>query len=174
MTTTDQVKSLSEKLHIILYAVNLPRRMNPPLLDCSFGNLFQLIPVIVSKETSQEDWYGIVRKLRDAKRKLDNFDVKNLQKSSEQLDLVKEFSGKLMAPDTVVSTFSGLCGFPRYDVDFGWGKPLWIGRASLPYKNLITLTDTKFGDGIEAWINLKEEEMVKFERDKELLSYARI
>ena len=31
------------------------------------------------------------------------------------------------------------------------------------------LTDTKFGDGIEVWINLKEEEMVKFERDKELL-----
>ena len=173
-TTIDQVKSESEKLHIILYAVNLRRRLNPPLPDCTFGNLFQLIPVIVSKETSQEDWYGIVRKLRDAKRKLDNFDVKNLQKSSEQLDLVKEFSGKLMAPDTVVSTFSGLCGFPRYDVDFGWGKPLWIGRASLPYKNLITLTDTKFGDGIEAWINLKEEEMVKFERDKELLSYARI
>ncbi|KAK7819176.1 vinorine synthase [Quercus suber] len=164
VTTTDQVESESEKLHIILYVVNLRRRMNPPLPDCSFGNLFQLIPAIVSKETSQEDWYGIVHKLRDAKRKLDKFD----------LDLVKEFSGKVMAPDTVVSTFSGLCGFPRYDVNFGWGKPLWIGRVSLPHKNLITLTDTKFGDGIEAWINLKEEEMVKFEKDKELLSYARI
>ena len=92
MTTTDQVKSESEKLHIILYAVNLRRRMNPPLSDCSFGNLFQFIPAIVSKETSQEDWYGIVRKLRDAKRKFDKFDVKNLQKSSKQLDLVKEFS----------------------------------------------------------------------------------
>ena len=102
MTTTDQVKSLSEKLHIILYAVKLPRRMNPPLPDCSFGNLFQLIPAIVSKETSQGDWYGIVGKFRDAKRKLDKFDVKNLQKSSEQLDLVKEFSGKVMAPNTVL------------------------------------------------------------------------
>ena len=67
--------------------------------------------------------------------------------------------------------FSELCGFPRYDVDFGWGKPLWVGRFSLPHMNLITFT---IWDGIEAWINLKEEEMVKFERDKELLSYARI
>ena len=100
--TTDQVKSESEKLHIILYVVNLQRRMNPPLPNCSFGNLFQLIPAIVSKETSQEDWYGIVGKFRDAKRKLDKFDVKNLQKSSEQLDLVKEFSGKVMAPNTVL------------------------------------------------------------------------
>ncbi|XP_023908122.1 stemmadenine O-acetyltransferase [Quercus suber] len=102
VTTTDQVKSESEKLHIILYAVNLRRRMNPPLPDCSFGNLFQLIPAIVSKETSQEDWYRIVGKLRDAKRKLDKFDVKNLQKRSEQLDLVKEFCGKVMASDTVL------------------------------------------------------------------------
>ena len=51
-----------------------------------------------------------------------------------------------------------------------WGKTLWVGRVSLPFKNLVTFTDTKFGDGIEAWINLKEEDMAKFERDKELLS----
>ncbi|KAF3448982.1 hypothetical protein FNV43_RR09706 [Rhamnella rubrinervis] len=29
--------------------------------------------------------------------------------------------------------------------------------------------DTKYGDGIEAWVNLEEEDMAKFEADEELL-----
>ena len=81
-----------------------------------------------------------------------------------------------MKQDTVILNFTGLSGFPiniiyiYIYIDLGWGKPLWVGRVSLPFKNLVTFIDTKFGDGIEAWINLKEEDMAKFERDKELLS----
>ena len=47
-----------------------------------------------------------------------------------------------------------------------------VGWVSLPFKNLITFSDTKLGDGIEAWINLNAEDMVNFECDKELLAYA--
>ena len=36
----------------------------------------------------------------------------------------------------------------------------------------VTSIDTKSGDGIEAWICLKEEDMVKFEMDKEVLTYV--
>nr|XP_023901207.1 vinorine synthase-like [Quercus suber] len=70
VVATDQLKSKIERLHIILHAVNLRTRMDPPLSDYSFGNLFQVTITIASKETSREDWYGIVVKLRDAKEKL--------------------------------------------------------------------------------------------------------
>ncbi|XP_050242315.1 (13S,14R)-1,13-dihydroxy-N-methylcanadine 13-O-acetyltransferase AT1-like [Quercus robur] len=151
--------------------VNLRTRMDPPLSDYSFGNLFQVTIAIVSKETSREDCYGIVVKLRDAKGKIDKDYVKKLQ-GSEHLEILKELSGKIMTQDNVVLNFTALCGFPLYDVDFGWGEPFLVGWVSLPFKNLMTFSDTKLGDGIEAWINLNEEDMAKFECDKELLAYA--
>ena len=40
------------------------------------------------------------------------------------------------------------------------------------YPNLVTFFDTKSGDGIEAWINLMEEDMAKFEEDKEVMEYV--
>jgi shikimate O-hydroxycinnamoyltransferase len=40
------------------------------------------------------------------------------------------------------------------------------------YKNLVGFFDRKSGSGIEVWINLDEEDMAKFEVDKELLAYV--
>ena len=85
--------------------------MDPPLSDYSFGNLFQVTITIVSKETSREDWYGIVVKLRDAKRKIDKDYVIKLQ-GSEHLDILKDLSGKIMTQDDVILNFTALCGFP--------------------------------------------------------------
>ena len=51
-------------------------------------------------------------------------------------------------------------------MDFGWGNPMWIGRVSLPFKNVVVFLDTKSGDGIKAWVNLKEQDMAKFESDR--------
>ena len=61
---------------------------------------------------------------------------------------------------------------PIYEVDFGWGKPIWVGRVSLPFKNVVVFIDTKSGGGIEAWVNLNEEDMAKFESDTNLLAYV--
>ncbi|KAE9446183.1 hypothetical protein C3L33_21919, partial [Rhododendron williamsianum] len=38
--------------------------------------------------------------------------------------------------------------------------------------NLIYLLDTWSGGGIEAWVNLSEEDMAEFERDPELLAFT--
>lgn len=59
-----------------------------------------------------------------------------------------------------------------YDADFGWGKPLWVSSAKMSYKNLVAFIDTKKGDGIEAWINLDQNDMSRFETDEELLRYV--
>jgi shikimate O-hydroxycinnamoyltransferase len=72
----------------------------------------------------------------------------------------------------VTFSFTSLCNFPIYEIDFGWGKPAWVTSASFTFNNLVSFFDTKSGDGIEAWINLKEEEMGKLENDEELLAYV--
>ncbi|MCD7447993.1 hypothetical protein HAX54_036813 [Datura stramonium] len=57
------------------------------------------------------------------------------------------------------------------NIDFGWGKPSWVSSVSKNYEG-ISLIDTKSGDGIEAWIGLKEKDMADFERDPDILSFT--
>ncbi|KAL6350357.1 hypothetical protein AAG906_004307 [Vitis piasezkii] len=56
---------------------------------------------------------------------------------------------------------------------FWMGKPIWVGSGSLPFKNLVIFIDSSgTNGGIEAWINLVEEDMDKFQGDEELLSFV--
>ncbi|XP_030958773.1 stemmadenine O-acetyltransferase-like [Quercus lobata] len=142
--------------------------MDPPLPRNSFGNIFRLATVLLSSEERN----GLVGKVRAAIRKIDNEYVKKLQDHAQHLNFLKEASGKVMKEDIVPFNFSSWCKFPMYEVDFGWGNPMWIGLVSLPFKNVVIFIDTKSADGIEAWVNLKEEDMAKFESDTELLAYA--
>ncbi|KAL0327329.1 UNVERIFIED_CONTAM: (13S,14R)-1,13-dihydroxy-N-methylcanadine 13-O-acetyltransferase AT1 [Sesamum angustifolium] len=73
--------------------------------------------------------------------------------------------------ELVTFNFTSLCRFPLYEADFGWGKPVWVGSAGLVYKNLVTFIDRAGGNGIEAWINLRKEDMEKFEADIELQEF---
>ncbi|KAK9052180.1 hypothetical protein SSX86_028808 [Deinandra increscens subsp. villosa] len=69
--------------------------------------------------------------------------------------------------------FSSLCRFPFYEVDFGWGKPVqFIHKNGVLDGNIIHLIDTPSGEGIEAIVQLEEEEMVIFQKDKEILEFS--
>ncbi|XP_060671015.1 BAHD acyltransferase BIA1-like [Ziziphus jujuba] len=75
--------------------------------------------------------------------------------------------------DTNLYTCTSLCGFGFYETDFGWGKPIWLSLDSGSFlNNFILLTSTRDGDGVEACVTLREEDMVLFELDPELLSFA--
>ncbi|KAI8524912.1 hypothetical protein RHMOL_Rhmol13G0186300 [Rhododendron molle] len=72
-------------------------------------------------------------------------------------------------------TCSSMCNGGIYEADFGWLKPTWVslgGIEDLQGMNMILLVDTRSGNGIEAWMNLSEEDMAEFERDPELLAFA--
>ncbi|KAL4637624.1 hypothetical protein ACB092_03G090400 [Castanea dentata] len=159
-----------KKPNMVLFAVNLRTRMDPPLPRNSFGNISRIATVLLSSEERD----GLVGKVRAAIRKIDNEYVKKLQDHAQHLNFLKEASGKVMKEDVVPFNFSSWCRFPMYEVDFGWGNPMWIGLVSMPFKNVVIFIDTKSGDGIEVWVNLKEEDMAKFESDTGLLGYASI
>ncbi|KAL2486757.1 Uncharacterized protein Adt_31513 [Abeliophyllum distichum] len=61
-----------------------------------------------------------------------------------------------------------LSKFGFYEVDFGFRKPIWATIANVPMKNLVILLNTKESDGIEAWVNLHEEDMHYLEQDEEI------
>lgn len=76
--------------------------------------------------------------------------------TNEFQELLKSLSA---IPDIYfVSMFSSWCKFPFYEPDFGWGKPVWVGVTNFPMKNTVVLIDDKSGEGMEAWVNLDEND----------------
>ncbi|KAL5835355.1 hypothetical protein ACOSQ4_014852 [Xanthoceras sorbifolium] len=82
---------------------------------------------------------------------------------------MKRMAERFNKGEFITFNYTSLCRYPVYEADFGWGRPVWVAWGGLPYKNLTVLMDTKSGDGIEAWIHLKEEDMAKFVTDQQLL-----
>ncbi|KAG6713754.1 hypothetical protein I3842_05G169500 [Carya illinoinensis] len=171
MATTQSKSDQQRKLYTVLHAVNLRTRMDPPLLENYFGNISRVAISVPSMDNDHPgEYHGILNQVRESIRKVNVDFVKELRENEGHLNFIKELAARLTEGELVSFSFTSLCRFPIYEADFGWGKPVWVGSASLTFKNLVAFLDTKSGNGIEAWINLKEEDMAKFECDEELLA----
>ena len=105
-------------------------------------------------------------------RKLNGDYVTKLREGVSHLSFVKDRAAKTTNGEVVSFSFTSLCRFPLCVADFGWGKPLRAGSASLTFKNLVVFMDSPTEGGIEAWVNLKKEDMEKFEMEEEFLGFV--
>ncbi|GLU21789.1 hypothetical protein SLE2022_379050 [Rubroshorea leprosula] len=169
--TKAETDEQSGKLYTVVQAVNLRTRMDPPLSNHYFGNILR---AVFTKPCAANEYgpHEIVNQIRDAICKVNAEYVKKLQETDGHLEFMKKAAASYLKGEMVSFAFTSLCRFPVYETDFGWGKPVWVGSARMTFKNLVTFFDTKSGDGIEMWINLKEEDMAKFEADEELIAYV--
>ncbi|CAN6676286.1 unnamed protein product [Malus baccata var. baccata] len=166
-------------MYTVSHAVNLRTRTDPPLPEYTFGNVtrtaISVPPLLVEPKdgsVSDPSLYSVVRHVRQALKQVDREYVKKLQEGEGFLSFLKERSSQVKRGEVVSFSFTSLCRFPIYDADFGWGKPVYAGSASFTFKNLVSFFDTTSGDGVEAWINLKEEDMENFEADEEVHKYV--
>ncbi|KAJ8772750.1 hypothetical protein K2173_027927 [Erythroxylum novogranatense] len=162
--------------------VNMRRRATPQFPEFTIGN-FPWATIFTTKETGMPD---LVIKLREAISRIDGDFVRKLQGNEGWLNLNQiikdkksELSGSEFSDGFNHLEFSSWCNFGLYDLDFGYGKPIWAtyagpDKSKASVYNLIVLIDTRTDRGIEAWVCLDEEEIALLEKDEELLSYASV
>nr|XP_027109682.1 vinorine synthase-like [Coffea arabica] len=162
--TRAKMDSKSKKMVAAVHAVNLRPRMNPVLPDHAFGNLWRHALAIPVAE-GEKGYQNLAGDLRNAIRNINSNYVKTLQIGDEYLHALKKTMELVSKGDIEFCNFSSWCRFPVYEVDYGWGKPTWVCTTTLPFKNVVILMSTSCGEGIEAWVNMLEEDMASFESD---------
>ncbi|CAI9108473.1 OLC1v1008071C1 [Oldenlandia corymbosa var. corymbosa] len=148
------------------HAVNLRGRMDPPLANTTFGNIWilsaQAIQDVDKKEDEKNEVLDLGGAMNNAIRKVSVDYVKKIQSGSAEffnsLNQIPTQTSKGDGKDTQLSLFSSWCRFPLYELDFGWGKPVWACTSTFPFDNAVILMSTGCGEGIEAWVNIVEKE----------------
>jgi shikimate O-hydroxycinnamoyltransferase len=170
-------KPAPARVHVAIHAVNLRPRMVPPMPTHSFGNLWYFAAAVVSPHDQldggddHDSNRTLAMKLSNAIKGIDGDYVKKLQSDAIPDSLTNEVE---MASKGGVESykFTSWCRFPLYEADFGWGEPTWVCCPSMPFNNLAVLTSTRDGHGIEAFVNILEEDAVVFDSDEELLPFV--
>ncbi|XP_021832806.1 vinorine synthase-like isoform X2 [Prunus avium] len=156
-----------QTLYAVVYIMDLRSRFKPPLPHHTFGNYYRAAMAAPALPTSEKH-HGSVRQVIEEIEKIDSNYMRKFQEGyQEHLDFMKKRTEKAAKGELVTFTFSSVCKFPVYDADFGWGRPTWVSMTAMRISNQIVFMDTRNGDGIESYFSLKEEDMVKFEHNKE-------
>ncbi|KAM3291244.1 hypothetical protein P3S67_019533 [Capsicum chacoense] len=156
----------------LLFPINLRGKSNMPSLEHALGNLY--VTVAASLEANKlrkelNDFVNVVGSTtRDTSASIGKASIDDL--TSMFVTYGTEVANKLGLGDEIdIYPSTSWCRFPWYEADFGWGNPFWVSSVSKPFQ-VIILNDTKDGDGIEAWVSLKENDMAEFETDPDILS----
>ncbi|KAJ4715320.1 vinorine synthase-like [Melia azedarach] len=177
ITAAFKTKSCLRKPHLLAHAVNLRRKIKPLISDYTIGNILWHANALCTEDEVELD--GIVYCLREAIKRLNGDFVKSFQGDDAFLEYRKAIQdeGEVCSKAADRIMFSSWRNFCFYNIDFGWGKPIWVSSTGsdemvTTFINFIILMDTRLGDGIEAWVLLPEEDMALLELDKELLAFA--
>ncbi|XP_048440774.1 acyltransferase Pun1-like [Pyrus x bretschneideri] len=160
---------------VLTQSVNLRTRMVPPVPQNSVGCMVWIYTVSTA-EDSVIELHDLVAQLKqNMTRFCDSYAQKFRGKDQWPVifqECLQESMVEFSRPNLVMYKCTSWCRFPMYEVDFGWGKPIWITVPSCTTKDCFILLDTKNGEGIEAYVNLEKQQLDVFERDEELLAFA--
>ncbi|XP_047315544.1 stemmadenine O-acetyltransferase-like [Impatiens glandulifera] len=161
----------------IVWPVNLRARLLPPLGSDTFGNI--AIPMVMEGQDESECEIKLSKLINVMRRGILEIDSKyGRELGTEELvgEIFKSYTevGKILekASEMDFHGHSSWCRFPLYEVDFGWGKPVWATIAYIEHPNTVVLMDARDDGAIEAWVSLKEEDMFIFEQDDDLSKFA--
>ncbi|KAH8507068.1 hypothetical protein H0E87_009537 [Populus deltoides] len=150
---------------------NLRGKVGVPL-DNQCGNLCR--PIIArfdAKNQSKLVLSELVSLIGDAKRRASSECVKAINIPEMVTNSFADMFEELNKSEVDIFRFTSWCRMGLYEVDFGWGKPAWVSVVP-PNIELTILNDTKSGDGIEAWLNLHEKDMIQLQQDPDIMAFT--
>lgn len=177
LINTARAKNGHLKPSLIVHSFNLRGKTDPPMDDNTCGNFYVLVPARFILDESNMELHDLVQIINNAMRRTNKMYSNAVLDGDEFFALVfnafKDVMKDSLKPEEIdVRMFASWCGIPFYGVDFGWGKPSWISTGSRKME-MVSLQDTESGDGVEAWVCLKEKEMLRFEQDLDIVAYTR-
>ncbi|XP_010527675.1 PREDICTED: BAHD acyltransferase At5g47980-like [Tarenaya hassleriana] len=172
--------SRSNESFTMTQSINLRPRLPSTLLPPdAMGNLLYS-PLLNEDSESEIKITEMVSKLRKTKEELNEIimeETRGTESTASKLRMIGERIAMEMLSslsesraETNVYVMTSFCRMPFYEVDFGWGTPLWIASYVYEMSRLCILMDAKDGEGIEAWVTLPEEDMSAFEQHQDLVA----
>lgn len=160
---------------LVAHAVNVRERTVPPVPRHACGTWVSMSCTELSgdeRRDAERDFPGLASRMREATMR----GVRDCARifSEEEfgrwalVDSYAEIAEKGSRPDYKAIYVTDWSKFGDYELDFGFGKPVWVSLADVPLEDLFILMNTKENDGIEAWVYLDESNMQYFEKDEEI------
>ncbi|KAL0387833.1 UNVERIFIED_CONTAM: Pelargonidin 3-O-(6-caffeoylglucoside) 5-O-(6-O-malonylglucoside) 4'''-malonyltransferase [Sesamum radiatum] len=171
----DRVKHGQSRASIIRQAINVRERIIPPVSKYSCGTW-----VCTSfLESDPNESYGLECNLATMVSKMREANIECIKDCARILsdrefgrwllvDCELEAGQRLHSTDNKVIWISDLSKFEDFELDFGFGKPIWATVTDMPIEDFIVLMNTKHNDGIEAWVYMHESDMPYLDQDEEL------
>ncbi|KAG2683240.1 hypothetical protein I3760_10G023900 [Carya illinoinensis] len=169
---------------ILAQAVNIRRLTKPRFSDSSMGNLFLLAFAACDQNSDSVEMEielpGLVAALREAVEKINGDYLRSMQGDEAFLancEYLTKAAAMVFRPKECQDyfRFTSWIKFGFNELDFGWGKPIWVGvlgGVGPEFRKLTIFNQVRSGNGIEAWVTLDEKEIDILENDPEFLAFA--
>ncbi|XP_019179900.1 PREDICTED: vinorine synthase-like [Ipomoea nil] len=162
------------KTHLLINMMNLRKKFNPPFPSQCLGNIYQ---GVASRWELEADGGGsvtagfLVGRVAEAIHKVTDDYVREMHVEGGFLRVASDLFKSLHNADEIkFLSISSLCNIQFSQVDFGWGKPIWIGLGHTMEDSAIFM-DAEDG-GVEVWIGLPQEVMCNLDKDMKFHAYV--
>ncbi|KAL0397398.1 UNVERIFIED_CONTAM: Stemmadenine O-acetyltransferase [Sesamum calycinum] len=138
----------AKKSLVASHMVNIRSRASS-YLENAFGNGCFLCAAELGHDQYSWTLPELVSKLRRAIRTIDDEYIRETEREDRYLSDLGTLCNLVSEEEADGFLFSSWCRFPTYEVDFGWGKPVWVCTTALLVNHLVILTSTRDGMGLK-------------------------